>query len=239
MSGFSFVGMADHPDWCTTEEVVDRARALVHSNKRTILGITGPPGAGKSTLANAVVEQVGDVVAHVGMDGFHLAHEQLLRLGRASRKGAVDTFDASGFVSLVRRLRCQRDDVVYAPKFDRHLEEPIAGAVAIDQSVRLVVVEGNYLLLDEEPWAALRELMDEVWYCQRDDTARIAGLVARHERHGKSPSEARAWATGSDESNAAVVAATIGRAQRVLLLREDRDLLPSGGDGLSAEGSSA
>jgi pantothenate kinase len=199
-----------------SSEIAVRARALAQREARVLLGLAGPPGAGKTTLARALVEHVGDAARHVGMDGFHLAQGQLSRLGRLSRKGAIDTFDAAGFVALVRRLRQPDGFTVYAPEFRRDLEEPIAGAVAIEPSVRLVVVEGNYLLAGDEPWVALRPLFDEVWYCERDDQVRLEGLIARHRLFGKSADEARSWALGPDQRNAELIAATRQRADRVV-----------------------
>ncbi len=133
----------------TTEELIDSARHLAGRGGRRLLGVAGAPGSGKSTLAEAVVDALGDQARLVSMDGFHLAQAELVRLGRADRKGAPDTFDPWGYVALLRRLRDASDDVVYAPRFDRDLEEPIAGAVRIGREVPLVVTEGNYLLVDE------------------------------------------------------------------------------------------
>src|SRR5918912_3000527 len=110
--------------------LIARARELAARGRR-VLGITGPPGAGKSSLAARVVAALGpDVARLVGMDGFHLAQAELERLGRADRKGAPDTFDAAGYVALLRRLRHAGPDVVYAPEFRREIEEPINAAVA-------------------------------------------------------------------------------------------------------------
>jgi pantothenate kinase len=193
-----------------------RAAALANAGSRRLLGITGPPGAGKSTLAAALVDALAGAAVVVPMDGFHLAQAELIRLGRAARKGAPDTFDAAGYVALLRRLR-QGTELVYAPAFDRDIEEPIAGAIAIDPRVELVITEGNYLLLDG-PWAPVREVCDEIWYVELPEKERVARLVARHGAHGKSPAAARAWAEGSDAANAAVVAATRDRAD--LLVRQ-------------------
>src|SRR5687768_11491612 len=95
-------------------ELVDRARGLA-TDGRAMLGICGAPGAGKSTLACQIVEALGDQAVYVGMDGFHLAQVELERLGRAERKGALDTFDGAGYVNLLQRLRNQPDEIVYAP----------------------------------------------------------------------------------------------------------------------------
>jgi pantothenate kinase len=197
-------------------ELAERARALAAQDRRTLLGITGAPGAGKSTLAHAIADHVGDAARVVGMDGFHLARARLAMLGRLSRKGAPDTFDAAGFVALLRRLRDPGQEVVYAPEFRRDLEEPVAGAVVIDPSVRLAVVEGNYLLLADEPWITVRPLLDEVWYLDRDDDSRVRDLIARHRAYGKPEADARAWALGPDQRNAELIAATRARADRLV-----------------------
>lgn len=199
-------------------EVLERARALAARDQRTLLGITGAPGAGKSTLAHAIADYVGATARVVGMDGFHLAQARLADLGRLSRKGAIDTFDAAGFVALVHRLRDLTAETIYAPEFRRDLEESIADAVAIEPSVRLVVVEGNYLLIPESPWCRLRPLFDEIWYCDRDEDARVIDLIARHRAYGKSENEARRWALGPDQRNAELIHATKARADRIVRL---------------------
>jgi len=192
-----------------------RAAALATAG-RALLGITGPPGAGKSTLAAELAAALGPTAALVPMDGFHLAQSELERLGRHDRKGAVDTFDAAGFVALVRRLRAGAEDV-YAPTFRRDIEEPIAGAINVAANVPLVVLEGNYLLVADPPWRSLRELLDEVWYVDLDREARIERLVARHVAFGRDPAAARAWALGSDERNAELIAATRDRADLLIV----------------------
>jgi pantothenate kinase len=156
----------------------------------------------------------------VGMDGFHLAQARLAELGRLDRKGAPDTFDAEGFVALVRRLRGRAGETVYAPEFRRELEESIAGAVAVERRVGLVVVEGNYLLVPRRPWVELRFLFDQVWYCERDEQDRLADLIARHREYGKSPEEARRWALGPDQRNAQLIASTRLRSDLVVALEE-------------------
>jgi len=185
---------------------------------RRLIGITGAPGAGKSTLADAVVHEVGDAAVCVPMDGFHLAQAELVRLGRADRKGAPDTFDAAGFCALLRRLRYPEPGPVYAPAFDRGLEEPIAGAIPVEPDVPIVLVEGNYLLLDSGAWGQVAWLLDECWYVEIDDAVRVERLVARHVAHGRTPEAASEWVLRSDEANAALVARTRWRADLVIRL---------------------
>jgi pantothenate kinase len=198
-------------------ELLERATALAAGPGRAVLGITGVPGAGKSTLADALVAALGDRAVLVPMDGFHLADTELRRLGRADRKGAPDTFDAAGYVHLLRRLVERTDEVVHAPVFRRELELAEAGALPVPRATPLVVTEGNYLLLDG-PFAPVRALLTQCWYVDVDPGLRLARLVARHERHGRSPAAARAWVERSDEPNARLVEATRERADLVVRL---------------------
>jgi pantothenate kinase len=198
------------------EEAIERARALAGRGRRVLLGITGPPGAGKSTLAAAVADALGDRAVVVGMDGFHLAQAELVRLGRHARKGAIDTFDGAGYVALLRRLRAAAEPVVYAPEFRRAIEEPVNAAVAVARDVPLVITEGNYLLVDQGPWAEVRALLDEAWYLERDEEQRVRQLIARHVEFGKAPEYARDWVLRSDERNAELVAATRSRADALV-----------------------
>jgi len=198
--------------------LVDRAVALVAGGRRALLGLAGPPGAGKSTLAAGLVAALGARGFGAGvlpMDGFHLAQAELERLGRADRKGAPDTFDAAGFVALLGRVRAAGERV-YAPRFDRALEEPIAGAIAVEPAASLVVVEGNYLLHDDGAWAHVAALLDACWYLDLPDEVRVARLVARHVAHGRSPQAARDWVLRSDEANARLVARGRGLAALVV-----------------------
>lgn len=197
------------------DELLARAEALASAGTRKLLGIVGAPASGKTTLAWGIAEKLGTRAAVVGMDGFHLAQVELNRLGRAERKGAPDTFDGAGYVHLLRRLKAA-GETVYAPEFRREIEEPIAGAVPVAPDVPLVITEGNYLLLEEEPWAGARELLDEVWFLAPDEPERIQRLVTRHRRYGRSLVEAQQRALGSDQRNADIIATTSSRADLVL-----------------------
>ena len=201
---------------------VEAALALVdealRSGSRRLLGIAGAPGAGKSTLAERLVEALGERAVLVPMDGFHLADAALERLGRLTRKGAPDTFDAGGYVALLQRLRTQRpgDAPVWAPMFERELEQPLAGAIEVRAEVPLVITEGNYLLLEDGPFAQVRAMLDACWFVEVPEEPRHERLIARHEHFGKPPRAARDWALGPDEDNARLVAATRDRADVVV-----------------------
>ncbi|MER6128412.1 nucleoside/nucleotide kinase family protein [Streptomyces sp. NPDC001795] len=204
----------------TFDDLLKRAASLARPGRRAVLGITGSPGAGKTTLAEHVVRELnGDGppwVTHVPMDGFHLADVELDRLGRRDRKGAPDTFDAAGYAALLRRLHEESEETVYAPGFERVLEQPIAGAIPVPPSTGLVVTEGNYLLLETGAWARVRRHLDEVWFCEIDEQERIRRLVARHEEFGKDHDTAVAWVLGTDQYNADLVATTRDRADLVV-----------------------
>lgn len=192
---------------------IGRARSLAGGGGRVLLGLAGAPGAGKSTLARHLADALGPgVAAVVPMDGFHLANAELARLGRAERKGAPDTFDAAGFVALLRRLSAPvAGETVYAPAFHRAIEEPVAGAIPVDPAVTLVIVEGNYLLLDGA-WAGVRPLLAEAWFVEAGEARRHAWLLARHIAYGRTAQDAAAWVESTDEPNARLIRMTRARA---------------------------
>ncbi|MFC9793453.1 nucleoside/nucleotide kinase family protein [Streptomyces sp. NPDC127584] len=204
------------------DRLVARARGLVGPPgdgppARRVLGLAGPPGAGKSTLAARLVDGLDGLAVLVPMDGFHLARAELERLGRAARKGAPDTFDTAGYLALLARLRAPAPGTtVYAPAFDRTLEEPVAGAVPVGPEVPLVVTEGNYLLHDEGDWAGVLPLLDEAWYLDLDARHRVPRLVDRHVRFGKDRAHAERWVHDSDEPNARLIARGRDRAHLVV-----------------------
>jgi pantothenate kinase len=202
--------------------LVGRARDLIRPGQRSILGITGAPGAGKSTLVTAMETALGGAAVAVGMDGFHFAQAELGRLDRRERKGAPDTFDARGYAALLRRLHDNREPVVYAPLFRRDLEEPVGSSVPVPRGVPLVITEGNYLLLNEPGWADVRGQLDEVWFLDIADDLRRERLIERHIRYGLTLEvAAERVTTGSDERNARAVNATRSRADLVVRLLPD------------------
>jgi pantothenate kinase len=206
------------------EDLTERAAGLLDGigEERAVLGVVGCPGSGKSTFVDLLVAAVRDrveggatSVAHVPMDGFHLADQALDRLGLRRRKGAPETFDAAGYAALLRRVRTETGTTVYAPAFQRDLEQPLAGAIAVPPGTRLVVTEGNYLLLDG-PWAAVRGLLSEVWFVQVDEETRVRRLVARHEQFGKTRDGAFDWVRTVDQPNADLVLPTAALADLVV-----------------------
>ncbi len=185
--------------------------------QRVILGLAGTPGAGKSSLAEALGESFGVSATVVPMDGFHLANVELARLGLSGRKGAPQTFDVHGYVALLRRIRTAGSETtVYAPVFRRDIEEPIAGAIAVLPQHRLVITEGNYLLLNHAGWASVAPLLDLTWYVDIDAAARHARLVARHMHFGRSRTEAEHWIASNDALNADLVETSKDRADRIV-----------------------
>ena len=207
------------------ESARDLVAPLLCAERRVLVGLAGPPGSGKSTLAEALAARFNveleprygprNAVA-VPMDGFHLSNVELDRLGLSHRKGAPETFDGSGFVHLLRRLRTNTDEMVYAPVYSRVLHESIGGAIPVGPQVRLVVTEGNYLLVPEWPWAGIRPLLDLALYLDVPDSSRIPGLLRRQRARGLDEGAARDWVERSDEANARLVATTRRYADAVL-----------------------
>jgi len=138
-------------------------------------------------------------------------------MGQVERKGAPHTFDPAGYVALLQRIRQGEAGVIWAPEFRREIEDSVAGAVAIAPEATLVVTEGNYLLLDDGPWAALREVLDEIWYVEVPESVRWDRLARRHEEFGRSAAQARARTLGSDENNASLVLKTRVRADALIV----------------------
>ncbi|NRQ49196.1 nucleoside/nucleotide kinase family protein [Aeromicrobium stalagmiti] len=206
--------------FASTDTLVTRAQQLVPADGRVVLGICGSPGSGKTTLAKQLASRLtaaGTPATRVPMDGFHLSDDALTLRGLLDVKGAPETFDAYGYLALLDRLRTETDHPVYAPGFERTLEQPIAAAIAVDPEIRVVVTEGNYLLDADEPWPRVRAALDEVWFVDLDDGRRRARLVDRHVKFGKTRDEAQEWVDRVDEPN----------AQRVVARRDTADLVVS------------
>ncbi len=204
------------------ESYLVRLREMLKGGSRKIIGLVGPPGAGKSTVGLALREIFRDVSQIVPMDGFHLANVELARLGRAHRKGAPDTFDSAGYVDLLKRLHSQAaDEIIYAPEFRREIEEPIAGAIPIFPETQLLITEGNYLLLEEGHWKKVPTYLDEIWYVDVEDDLRIGRLADRHVQFGRTRDEAVAWVNNTDEQNARLIAQ--GKHRADLIFRWDAE----------------
>jgi pantothenate kinase len=199
--------------------LVADARALVPpgARGRVVLGLAGPPGAGKSTLARALSDGLGELAAYVPLDGFHLSNAQLDRLGLRTRKGSEPSFDVWGYEALLRRLHDDAAREVFVPDFDRVLDEPVAARHRVPPGVRLVVTEGNYLACDLPGWREARAWMAQVWYVDAPDAVRDARLIARHTAGGfRTPAAARAWVDGNDVPNAELVKGSRARCDRVI-----------------------
>jgi pantothenate kinase len=213
----------------TLQDLLARARHLGASRTTpVVIGVVGAPGAGKTTLVESLVAELNrgtpdpeeQAFAHVPMDGFHLSDQELTRLGVLDRKGAPETFDVDGYAALLHRLRLPREAVVYAPGFERTIEQPIAGVIPVFPSATTIITEGNYLLLDRPGWGEVRNQCTEVWFCEQDNDLRIQRLIERHIRFGKSPADAEAWVHTVDEKNARLIQATKANADLIVTLEE-------------------
>jgi pantothenate kinase len=150
------------------------------------------------------------------MDGFHLGNAVIDGTPLKDRKGAIDTFDVGGYLSLLQRLARVDEPVVYAPEFRRSIDEPVAASIAVPADVPLVITEGNYLLADHRPWQQVRAQLDDVWFLDTPQALRRHRLIERHILFGKDRAAAQAWALGSDETNAQTIEATRHRADKII-----------------------
>ena len=207
----------DSPD---VRQAVAALRLGLSGGARILLGVTGAPGAGKSTFSACLADAFGPEKALVvPMDGFHLGNAIIDGTPLKLRKGAPDTFDVGGYASLLQRLRRRDEEVVYAPDFRRSIDEPVAASIAVPAAVPLIITEGNYLLSEDPEWQKVRAYLDEVWFIDTAPQLRLSRLVERHMLFGMDRPAAEAWAAGSDEANARLIAATRHRADRVIIWR--------------------
>jgi len=211
------------------EDLTRRAAGLAQRESgRVIIGICGLPGAGKTTLAERITARFGQpqrspessLAAHVPLDGFHLADSELIRLGKLEAKGAPETFDPAGYTALLRRLHDETDHIVYAPSFDRELEQPIAGAIPVFPAAKIIFTEGNYLLSAGSEWHQIRAMCTEIWFCEQHQQTRVNRLIERHIRFGKSPEAAAAWVREVDEPNARLIESTRSHADLIFRIDE-------------------
>ncbi len=192
-----------------TELAAEISATQARTGRRVVVGLAGPPGCGKSTLAEAVCAELGERAVAVPLDGWHLSAEMTRRLGAADRRGAPQTFDAAGYLVLLQRIRSQGafgdPAVVYAPEYRREIEEPVAGAVAVDARTPIIVTEGNYLLLDRPVWRDVRALLDLSYYVELDGEERRRRLIGRHMAFGRTRDQASQWVATNDERNAHLI----------------------------------
>ena len=202
------------------EAALERVISLTHDlDTRVIIGLVGKPGAGKSTLSSYLLKKLPkDTTALVPMDGYHLSNAQLALLGRRDRKGAPDTFDSYGYADLLQRIKENHNQDIYFPIFHREIEESIAAEGVIHPDTSLVLTEGNYLLLGDAGWNRVAPTLTECWFVDVDDDRRMARLVARHIKFGKSSEEAHAWAHGTDQHNADLIETTRMKADVIVHL---------------------
>jgi pantothenate kinase len=183
-------------------------------NPRTLIGIVGKPGAGKSTVVEEIAKRFDpNSVSIIPMDGFHLSNEELISLDRRERKGAPDTFDVEGFTSLIKRVKINKNIDHKFPIFHREIEASIEDEGTVPKESKVIVIEGNYLFSSDHNWEEIYPLLDHTWFIEIDDVVRIERLIARHIRYGKTPEEAEAWSRGSDETNARFIGLTANRAE--------------------------
>ncbi|MFG2496762.1 nucleoside/nucleotide kinase family protein [Streptomyces sp. NPDC048441] len=189
---------------------------LTANRPRTLIGIAGPPGAGKSTLARALVEAAGEGAAYLPLDGFHLSNAQLERLSLTSRKGSEPSFDVRGYVALLTRVLTDTAHDIYVPDYDRTLHEPVAARHRVPPTARLVVTEGNYLACDLPGWREARQLMAECWYVGAPAEVRQLRLIERQLAGGQSPDGAAEWVAENDTPNGGLVEKSSHRCGRIL-----------------------
>ncbi|VBB09736.1 Hypothetical protein LUCI_5034 [Lucifera butyrica] len=206
--------------------------------ERFLLGITGIPAAGKSTLAGGLMRQVNQVLREeaaimIPMDGFHYSNERLAQEGLLALKGIPATFDDAGFVGLIRKIRTAGREKIFCPAYDRGLHNPVTAAICVEPGHKIIIVEGNYLLLEAPPWQELTALIDEFWFIDVSSAVSRERLLQRHALSGRSREEALRKIDSTDKPNAELILQTRSRADKIIHLkeREETDGLPKKGNG--------
>ena len=161
----------------------DEAEALLARPGRTVLGIAGGPGVGKSTLAVELAKALGPVAAYVPMDGFHMRHAKLEGLGTVADKGMPHTFEGAAFAEFLAALKAAAGPMS-GPGYSRKIEDVVEDAFTVSAETRLLVVEGNYLLLASSPWWRVRPLLDRAVFIEVPREVVRARLMKRHAEEG-------------------------------------------------------
>jgi len=186
---------------------------------RFLLGICGAPGAGKSTLAEWIVHEWNEInpgqAVLVPMDGYHFSNEKLEEISLLLLKGIPDTFDSQAFVDKLKAIKTEPTVAHFCPKFERSIEASIPDAIAIDPRHRLILTEGNYLLLNTSPWNEIINVLDEIWFIDANEELLFPRLVARHVAAGKTKESAEDKVNSTDLPNAKLVDASKARAHRI------------------------
>ena len=199
------------------QQAVAGLRSRLSTGKRILLGVAGSPGPANRTFSACLADALGPESALVvPMDGFHLGNAIIDGTPLRQRKGAPDTLDVGGYLSLLQRLARRDEDVVYAPDFRRTIDEPVAASLAVPAALPVIITEGNYLLSDDPRWQEVRAQLDEVWFIDTPHELRLARLVERHMLFGMDRAAAEAWACGPDVANARLIEATRSRADRII-----------------------
>lgn len=188
------------------ETICQHVSTLSPKARRIMIGVAGPPAAGKSTLAELLVDRLNEHnnAALVPMDGYHLDNEALDALDLRERKGAPQTFDAESFVSLVRKISQTNDAVSYAT-FDRTNDRTVPESASVAADTNIVVVEGNYLLLDREPWSQLPALFDLSVFIRPSIETLEERLIERWLSYGFDQTAAEKKALSNDIPNARTI----------------------------------